>query len=108
MQLIEPFDTRLPELHKHARLDPLLEAIVRCGLGTEFGLSQGVPLTAGTEHIENGIRTPAIRHPRASPAKAVGVRAYWQQGLQHFPQVVGEAKARRRLVVRPPGMTPLS
>ena len=51
------------------------------------------PLAAGAKHEEDRIGTGAIRHPRSSAAEAMGIDVDGQQGLQHRPQGIGDAKA---------------
>src|SRR3712207_3859399 len=55
---------RLPELEKDAGCDPFLKAIMGGGLGTEVGQLQGVPLTASTQDVEDGVGALPVRDPR--------------------------------------------
>src|SRR5262245_9382337 len=80
-EFVEAFDTRLPEPHKHIGLDPFLEAIVGGGFGAQVGLVQSRPLTAGAQHIKDGIGTAAVGHAWPPAAKAVRVHSLGEQRL---------------------------
>jgi hypothetical protein len=73
LQLIELLHARLPQFQEHARGDPVLKAIMGGGVGAEVGGVQGGPLTAGAQHVEDGVGTLAIRDPGPAPAKPMGV-----------------------------------
>jgi len=68
-------------------------------MGAQLGLVQRAPLAAGPQDEEDGIRTGAIRHARASSAKAVGIDMDGQQRLEDGPQLIGNPKVRRRAVI---------
>ena len=62
----------LPPREEDAGPDPLLEAVVGRGARAELGGIQGLPLAAGAQDEEDGVRTDAVG--RARPAAAEGVR----------------------------------
>ncbi len=59
----------------------------------ELGLVQGLPLAAGAQHVEDRISTGAIGDARASSAEAMLVDMDRQEGLEHRPEGIGDAKA---------------
>src|SRR5512134_732279 len=63
------------------------------GLGTQLSLVQGLPLTAGSQYVEDGVGTAAIRHTRTTAAKAMAVHPFGQQGFQHRPQVIRDTES---------------
>jgi hypothetical protein len=71
-----------------------------CGVRTQLGLIQGLPLTTCSQHVENGIGTVAIGHPWASSPKAMRIHVYRQQRLQLRPQLIRDAKSRRGAIIR--------
>ena len=81
LQFVEPLDARLPELGKTPAADPCLKAIMGGRMGHQFGLIEGLPLTAGAQdrrwHPHRADPTA-----RATAAKTVGVHMDWQKGLQ--------------------------
>ncbi len=88
-RLIRPFDPievvvllqpQRPELLEHAGLGPLLEAAMRGTAGTDAGGPQRVPLTAGTQHVKDGVHGTAVLYARAMAAK----RMRWRRRQQWF------------------------
>jgi len=55
------------------------------GMGAEVGGVQGGPLTAGAQHVEDGVGTPPIGGARLTPAKAMGIPVLGEQALQQRP-----------------------
>jgi hypothetical protein len=102
VQLIELLDSCLPQLEEDVRFHPLLKAIMRCRVRTQFGLVQGLPLAAGSQHIKNGVGTTAVRHARSSPAKTMRVHMDRQQRLQRRPQLIADPECCCRAVIRCP------
>ena len=70
------------------------------GVRTEVGGVQGGPLTAGAQHVEDGVGTLSVRDTRPAPAKAVGVPVLGQQALEQGPQGIGYAESGRYFVYR--------
>ncbi len=99
LQFIKLLDTGVPELQEDACLDPLLEAVMSGGFGTQVGLVEGLPLAASAKNVEDGIGTASIGDTRSSSAKAVRVEAYRNERLKHGPQSIGDAEAGRRWIV---------
>jgi len=67
-----------------------------------FGLIEGLPLASRAQDVEDGIGTVAVRHPWASSAKAMRIDMDRQQRVQHCPQLIRDAKSRRRAIIRGP------
>ena len=94
---VDPFEAvvfeqaGLPQSQKDAGLDPLLEAVVGGGTGTEPGGVEGLPLAAGAEDEEDGIHADAIRGAWPPAAEAVGVDVRGKVHLDLSPEVVGDA-----------------
>ena len=99
LEFIKLGDANLPQLQKYAGLDPRLIAIMGCRVGTELGLIQRLPLTAGAQHIEDGVGTQALRDSGTATAESVRVDVDWQQGLQDVPQGVGHSIISGRIVI---------
>jgi hypothetical protein len=74
-----------------AGLDPLLEAIMSGGPGTETGGIQGFPLAAGAEDEQDGVHTETVRRAGSSAAEAMRVGMLGEQGGDGFPEVIGDA-----------------
>ena len=53
-----------------------------CGVGTQLGGVQGLPLTARTQHIENRAGTLAVGDTGTTTAKAVSVRCTGNKGCK--------------------------
>src|SRR5437764_10382911 len=68
----------LPPLEEDSGLHPLLKAVMGRRVRTQLGLIEGLPLTPGTQDIENGISTVAIRHAWASSSKAMRIHMHRQ------------------------------
>src|SRR5258708_32084359 len=101
-EFIKLLNSGLPECEEDSRLHPLLKAIIGCRVRTQLGLIQGLPLATRSQHVEDGIGTVAIRHPWASSPKAMGIHMHRQQRLQLRPQLIRDAKSRRRAIIRGP------
>ncbi len=101
-EFIKLLNSGLPECEEDSRLHPLLKAIMGCRVRTQLGLIQGLPLATRSQHVEDGIGTVAIRHPWASSPKAMGIHMHRQQRLQLRPQLIRDAKSRRRAIIRGP------
>ena len=87
--------TALPQGLKHSGGDPLLEAIVRGGAGTELGGIERFPLAAGAQDKENGVHANAIRCTRSAPAEAMSVLVVGQMDFDLTPEVIGDAPVIR-------------
>ena len=83
---------RLPETQKEAVLHPSLEAVVRRGRRTDAGGRKCVPLAAGTQHKEDAVRTPTIRHAGSPAAKAVRVAMLGKKRFHQRPKLVADDK----------------
>src|SRR5690242_10789388 len=81
-------------------LHPGLKPIVRCRMRAESRLVQRLPLAARAQHVENRIRTGAIRDAWASAAKTMEIDANWQQRLEHSPQLIRNPKTCRGPIIR--------
>jgi len=82
-----------PEAAPHSRTDPLLKAPVAGGPGAEL-VREGLPLTAGAQHVEDPIEhAPERDHgtPRR-PQRLLG----GQQRATLFPEGVGQPPEGRR------------
>jgi hypothetical protein len=66
----------LPHLVEDAGLDPLLEAVVGRGAGTEDGGVQGLPRATGAEDEEDGIHADAVGSAGLAAAEGVGVHMF--------------------------------
>src|SRR5574341_1022899 len=69
---------------------------------TQLGLIEGLPLASRAQDVEDGIGTVAVRHPWASSPEARRIGMHRQQWLQHCPQLIRDAKSRRRAILRGP------
>jgi len=78
-QFLKLLQSCLPEVEEESGLHLFLKALMGCGVRTQLGLLQGLPLTARAQDRDNGIRTVAIGRPRASSPKAMRVHLYRQQ-----------------------------
>ena len=77
------------------------------GVGTEVSGVQGGPLTAGAQHVDNGVGTAPIGGAGLATAKPVGVLVFWDQALEQGPQFIRYAKRCCHFVYRRP-RAPLS
>ena len=55
------------------------------GVRAEVRGVQGSPLTAGAQHVENGVGTLPIRRARLAPAKPMGIPVLGEHALQPCP-----------------------
>jgi hypothetical protein len=78
----------VPHLLENAGGDPLLEAVVGRGTGTEAGGVQRLPLAAGTQHKEDGFHADPIGSAWSTAAEAVRVLMLGEQQLELQPQVL--------------------
>jgi hypothetical protein len=88
LQAIVVEQSHLPELEEDALLDPLLEAIVGGGPGTELGGVQGLPLATGAEDEEDGIGTDPVGGAWFAAAKGVRVRVFRDAYLHELPEFI--------------------
>jgi hypothetical protein len=77
--------------------DPLLEATVSRGAGTEAGGVQRVPLTAGAQHEENGVEGATILHAGVVTAQRVRL-AGREQRLDLGPECIRDAPKTARVL----------
>jgi len=63
----------LPHFLENTRRDPFLKTVMSRGTRTKTGSVQSLPLTARTEHEEDGFHADAIRGTRPAPAKAMPI-----------------------------------
>jgi hypothetical protein len=63
-------------------------------MGARLGLIECLPLAARSQDVEDRIGTVSVGHSRSPTTKAMGVDMHWQQGLQHGPQFIGNARIR--------------
>jgi hypothetical protein len=91
LQAVIVEQTLLPELEEDAGCDPLLEAIVGGGTGTELGGIEGFPLAAGAEDEEDGIGTDAVGGAGFAAAKGVRVVVFGNAQLHKLPEFIGDA-----------------
>ena len=68
------------------------------GVGTEVRGVQGGPLTAGAQHVEDGVGTLPIGGARLTPAKPMGVPVLREQALQPYPQGIRHTKVGCHLI----------
>jgi hypothetical protein len=61
------------------------------GSGAELGGVQGLPLTAGTQHEEDGLHADAVGLAGPTAAEAVSVWVFGQQGSDGFPEIIRDA-----------------
>src|SRR5215207_10158315 len=73
------------------------------GAPTQVRSVQRSPLTPRAQDVKDGIGTPAIRHPRSSTPKAMGVDMHGQQGLEYRPEFIRDPVAGRDFIHRRPG-----
>ena len=99
-QFVKLFHPGLPQAEEDAGAHPLLEAVMRGRVGAQVRLVQRLPLAAGAQHIEDGIGTDPGGRPRAPATKPVGVDVGGEQGLQHRPECIGDAKPGGGPVIR--------
>ena len=78
----------LPEAQEKAVCHPALETVVRRGAWAEARGRKRVPLAACSQHKEDAMRAPSIRHAGPPAAEAVGVRMLGQERLHERPQLV--------------------
>jgi len=60
------------------------------GTGAEAGGIQGLPLTTGTEHEQDGLHTDAVGGAWPTAAETMGVGVGGEQCGDTLPQVVGD------------------
>ena len=80
-----------PERLEEAGTHPLLEAVVGRGPRAEAGGVQGLPLTAGAQHEEDGLQADAVGRARPAASETVRVFVFGEQRRDGLPQVVGDA-----------------
>ena len=68
------------------------------GVRAEVGGVQGGPLTAGAQHVEDGVGTPPIGGAWLTPAKPMGVAVLGEHALEQGPQCIRHAKSARYFV----------
>jgi hypothetical protein len=71
-------------------LHPLLEAVMGRGTRTKAGGVQRLPLTASTEHEQNGFHTDAVWRPRAATPIGMRIHMLGQQQGDGFPEIIGD------------------
>jgi hypothetical protein len=98
--LIELLDSGLPELEEDACFHPLLKSIMCRRMCAQLSLVQSLPLASGSQDKEDRIGTVSIGHTWPSAAKAMRIDMHGQQRLEDCPQFIGNAKSRRRPVIR--------
>ena len=91
MEVVVGHQAGLPHGQENAFLHPALKTVVGGGAGTEAGGIQGAPLTAATEHEQNGFHAGAIGGWWFATAEGVGIHPLGDQQGDGFPQVVGNA-----------------
>jgi hypothetical protein len=100
LQLVKLFHSCKPEFLEDPRLDPLLEAVVGGGLGTEVSLIERFPLAAGAQDIEDGVGAAAVGYSRAATAEAVEVQPDRDERFQHCPERIGDAEGGGGAIIR--------
>jgi hypothetical protein len=80
----------IPPFEEDAGFDPLLEAVVGGGAGTELGGIEGLPLTARAEDKEDGLGTNAVGGTGSSSTVGMGVDMCREEQLQDFPKFIGD------------------
>lgn len=98
-QIRKLLDAGLPEVEEHARFHPGLKPIMRRRMRTPLGLVHCLPLAAGPQDEEDGVRASAICDARPPTPKAMGIDMNRQQRLEDRPQLIGDAKPRRGTVI---------
>ena len=93
VQFVKLLDPGIPEFQEDASLNPLLKAVMRSRFGTQVGVRESFPLTAGAQNVEDGVGAPAIGDTGAAAAEAVGVEAHRDERLQDGPESVGNTEA---------------
>src|SRR5687767_5263755 len=93
LEFVKLLDACLPELQEDASLDPLLEAVVSSGFGTQVGLVESFPLTASAQDVEDGVGAAAVRDAGASTTEAVGVDVLREKRLKDSPEGIRDAEA---------------
>lgn len=99
MDLVVFQQPRPPELEEHARLDPVLEAVMGGGGRADAGGREGLPLAAGAQDEQDAVEAVAVSTPGPSAAEAVGVLVRRQQGLDLGPEFIGNEEGTGRLVL---------
>jgi hypothetical protein len=69
-------------------------------MGAQLGLVQCLPLAACPQDEEDGVRARAISDAWPPTPKAMGIDMGGQQRLENGPQLIGDAKPRRRPIIR--------
>jgi hypothetical protein len=88
-----------PLLEEDVGGDPLLKAVVGSRLGTQLGLFEGVPLSAGAQNIKDRVSAAAIGRAWSAAAKAIDIGMHRQKRLQDPPERSRDAKAGGGLVI---------
>ena len=76
---VAAFPPDWPPLQQDARLGPQWKAVVGRGRGTPRRVVQGMPLAAGTQDLEDGLGTLAVRNTRPATAKAMPIHRFREQ-----------------------------
>ena len=90
LQFVVAFQSHPPQLQEHPRGNPFLKAQVGGGAGTDAGGIQGLPLAAGTQHVEDTIGAGSVGNPGPTAAEPMGVHTFGDQRLQHLPELIGD------------------
>ena len=99
LQSIKLLDAYLPQLEKHASLDPFLVTVMSGRARAQVGLVEGLPLTAGAQDVENRIRTLPVWYTWPSTTKPVRIHMDGQHWLQDRPEFIRNPKTGGGLVV---------
>src|SRR5205807_2838356 len=68
-----------PHPLKNSRLYPFLKTVMGCGPWTEARGIQRFPLTAGSQHEENGLHANPVRRPWPAATEAMGIYVLGEQ-----------------------------
>src|SRR5207245_2296109 len=79
----------LPHSLKNSGAYPFLKTIMGCGTRTEARGIQRFPLTAGSQHEENGLHANPVRRPWPAATEAMGIYVLGEQCCDGLPQMVG-------------------
>ena len=88
LQFVVTFQSHSPQFQEHSSGNPFLKAQVGGGPRADACGIQGFPLASGAQHVEDAIGAGAIGNPGPATAEPMGVHMLWDQGLQHFPELV--------------------